>query len=197
MEFDRNELLGDLRARARQAIAGNLVGLKKVLGGQPPMSLEQRAGRPWDLLAKAQQVGAIMDEEKRRSIRDDPSGRAEDNSFDAIRHARASRRVTKVVGPTLAAMGGYGVEALGLARNLVKNALETPFPDDPRFATPSLLAGLSAAEMDLHNNAEGRRAALRNEAIRPGNLQNAPRGTIEYEGLYDRPAPRLTGTPPR
>ena len=197
MAFDRSGLLAELRGQALEKIAQNAAGLTKVLAGAPRMSLEDRAQRPWDLMAKVQQVGAIYRQEKDRSVRAAPGGRAEDNRFDAMRHARASQRVTQVVGPSLAALGGYGVEALGLARNLGKNALEPLFPDNPRVRTRSFLAGLSAAEMDLRNDAEGRRAALENRAIQPQDLQNAPRGTIEYEGLYDQPSPRWTGTPPR
>ena len=72
--------------------------------------------------------------------------------------------MTRAVGPHLAALAGYAVEAGGLARNLGANFMQPVMPEKFR-GTPSVAEAVSAMKMDLNNNAEGRRAAMAGRAI--------------------------------
>jgi hypothetical protein len=85
-----------------------------------------------------------------------------DNIYDAEKHARASYRTAKDVGPGWAWALGWLNEAGGMARggaNAVREALSGGNPLEP------LRAELRASEMDVNNNAVGRREAAANRPI--------------------------------
>lgn len=173
------------------------MGVMDTLKAQANALMARNAARLAGLQDGLDELGRIYPEEKARSISRAKAGgqaRAEDNIFDAERHARASQRLTRVVGPGLAALAGYGVEAAGLGRNLLLNAAE---PVTPGLSPPSLGAALAAARMDLRNNAEGRRAAVEGRAIDPRELQATPDRAPEYSFLYDERAPRYRTTASR
>jgi hypothetical protein len=179
MAGKRNGLLGQLQDRARRTIADNAATLSALsTPGRSPIL---------DLVGpKALGAWRIYKEEHGAAERKS-GGFAKDNRFDAERHAQTSHRMTQLLGPHLAALGGYGVEAAGLAGNLVKNARELA---DPQYRAPSFGAELSSTRMDLHNNAEGRRAAVEGRPVDPRRLQIAPDRTVDYEPIYDGRAPR-------
>ena len=199
----RKDPLASVRGYAQRAVAENAAALNRLTGGEG-LSLEARAQRPWDLVAKAQVIPRIYGEEKARAVRDARAAglkSPDNNRFDAMRHARASERLTRVVGPELAEGAGLAVEGLGMARNVVRNLQEQYGTRDPHAEgyvnAESLAAGLSSARMDLINNAEGRRAAVAGRPIRMEALRQAPDPTLEYEAYYDAPPYSRTGLPPR
>ena len=155
-----NDPLAGLRAQAQNLIAANALGL----GGGAPLSLEDRAKRPWDLPAKFAAAQQIFDEESRRArVLAGPGGSAHNNAIDAMRHARASQRLADEAGPGLAALVGVGHE----------------FVDSlPRFVPGGHWQPTSEALMDLRNNAVGLRAAREGVPIDPSKLQTRPVGLM-------------------
>lgn len=171
MAGKRSGVFGRLQDQALRTIADNAATLRR-------------------LPAKVHAAQRIYDEEEERAMQRG-RGVASDNRFDAERHARTSYRMTKLLGPHLAALGGYGVEAGGLARNIAGNIREQ---FDPNAGERSFGDALASMHMDLRNNAEGRRAAVEGRPIDPSRLQTAPNGVAEYEFLYDAPRPRRRTT---
>jgi hypothetical protein len=141
-----------LQRDARRLVADNA----RRLNGFLDAPLQERARRWWDLPAKQGLAGQIAKQEKARALAmaaaagdDDPHN----DRFDAERHARWSNRMATEIGPIFAQVAGSGHEV-----------------------TNELLDGQPGAEsyMDLHNNAEGRRAARDRRPIDPGRLQVSP-----------------------
>jgi len=180
------DLLSGVREAAHQILARNALALNDTPGGGP-MSLQDRAQRFWDLPAKYQLARQIEAEELRR----DPV--SHNDAGDAMRHARASQRLAAGAGAGFAALAGLGHEAGNIAdaaRQSFEHWRGAPGPAAPFSQT------MDEVWMDLHNNAEGRRAAIERRSIDPANLQtfpSAPPAAI----LYRTPPPRREGDPPR
>jgi len=160
--------LDRLRVRARQAIAQNAPAIARGMGYAPDGSLalpvEDRARRVWDMPAKMEIARKIMRDERRRS--EDHNGPG-----DAMRHARASQRLTQAIGPVFAEIAGAAHEVEDIGQSIARHGLVGPY-DIGGIPTPSQT--INEIPMDLHNNAEGRRAAREGRAIDPARLRTRP-----------------------
>ena len=106
-----------------------------------PLGLE--VGDWWDFSANRRRAHEIEKEELKKH-------RGRNDCSDAKRHADWSRRTAKELGGLYANLFGFAHE--------LQNLLEGDH-------------GLNEAQMDLHNNAEGRKAAKQNRQIDPKKLK--------------------------
>lgn len=109
--------------------------------------------QPWTIMAKLDRARTLADEEGRAAwtaARAQGIARPHNNALDAQRHARWSERMAREIGPVTSFLVGTGHELAAIFQ--------------PR----------GEALMDLHNNAEGRRAAREHRPIDPRRLQTSP-----------------------
>lgn len=200
---ERNPIDG-LRAAAQRRLVDNTRTLARFFDRRPdsPLTLEQRAGRVWDLSAKTAFAERVMDEEINRSFAESAAagmGRPHNNDFDALRHARASKRIAEVAGPAFATAAGVGHEVDNFVGSLRKHKRATgdyggPYSHREKSPTPGQT--LDEIRMDLRNNLEGVSAAVRGGEIDPGRLQTRVRETPTGP-LYRFPPAGLEGLPRR
>lgn len=183
-----NRALGALSDAANRVVAENARAFARLSGAG--LTLEERARRPLDFAAKEAVARKIADEELRRA------NGAHNDIGDAERHARWSERTAKATGPLYAEAAGILHEAKNFYDSVREHGLSGPYdrqdrgPTQPR-GLPTPGETLDEIQMDLHNNAEGRRAAREGRAIDPSRLQTAPR-TPAYAPLYRSPASGVT-----
>lgn len=180
-----NSLLGDLSAAASRAVAENAQKLARISG--EGLTLEQRAKRPWDVAAKVDMAQRIRAEEDHRAWATGV-GRPHNDARDAMRHARWSQRTAEAAGPIFAEVAGIAHEAENFVDSLAKHRrVIGPYaregaPDVP----PTPGKTMDEIRMDLHNNAEGRRAARDGREIDPTKLRTWP-DTPPLSVLYRGP----------
>ena len=196
---ERNPM-DDLRAAARRKLVANTRTLAQVFDRRPesPLTLEQRAGRVWDLNAKTAFAQQVMAEEKRRSIVEAGAAGLSDahnNDFDSLRHARASKRLAEGAGPIFATAAGLKHEFDNFVQSVDEHGRLTG-PYDHRIESPTPGQTLDEIRMDLRNNLEGVRAAVRGREIDPRRLQTRVRKTPAGP-LYRSPPAGLEGLPRR
>lgn len=190
MASNASSPLDRLRLRARQAIAQNAPIVARGMGYGPDGSLalpvEDRAGRVWDLPAKMEVARTIMRDERRRSQDHNGPG-------DAMRHARASQRLTQATGPIFAEIAGAAHEVEDIGRSIARHGFVGPY-DTGGIPTPGQT--IDEIPMDLHNNAEGRRAAMEGREIDPARLRTRP-SESRLGPLYRSPRAWRAGLPGR
>lgn len=200
---ERNPM-DSVRSAVRRKLVDNTRTLAQFFDRRPdsPLTLEQRAGRVWDLGAKTAFAERVMDEEINRSFADSAAagmGRPHNNDFDALRHARASKRIAEVAGPAFATAAGVRHEVDNLIDSLRQHKRATgayggPYSHREKSPTPGQT--LDEIRMDLRNNLEGVSAAVRGGEIDPSRLQTrvreAPTGP-----LYRHPPAWVEGLPRR
>jgi hypothetical protein len=154
-----------LRQMARQAIGDNAL----VLAAAP-----SPAKQWWNIPAKDAAAHQIADEE----LHEYP-GR--NDIGDAMRHARWSQRMATEIDPVSAKLAGAEHEIVNLAqaagavagRHLMRRAaVPVEITSMPQAVAESI--------MDLHNNAEGRRAAEEGRPIDPSRLTILPISPSSY-----------------
>jgi hypothetical protein len=157
--------LGGLRRRALQTIGDNAVVL-----GQSGIQTDP-AKQWWNIPAKYAAARQI-EKEERAKFTDHHN-----DAGDAMRHAEWAQRTAAAAGPIFTTVAGFGHE--------LENTLPTGWAPDAH--------GQHAPErnMDLHNNAEGIRAAVEGRPIGPASLQLGPvypdgRPPDPYGGAYGR-----------
>lgn len=200
---ERNPM-DDLRAVVRRKLVDNTRTLAQFFDRRPdsPLTLEQRAGRAWDLGAKRAFAEQVADEETNRSFLESAAagmGRPHNNDFDALRHARASKRIAEVAGPAYATAAGVWHEVgdfVGSLREHKRAAEDYGGPYSHREKSPTPGQTLDEIRMDLRNNLEGVRAAVRGDEIDPRRLQTRVRETPTGP-LYRFPPAGLEGLPRR
>lgn len=167
------------------------------MAGRRMLSLEERARRPWDIGAKLELSRQIADEEllisKQRAMARGQN-HAHNDDLDAMRHARWSQRTAAAAGPVFANLAGIAHEAENLAESVVAHGRAVGPYEPGRRSTPG--ETIDEIRMDLHNNAEGRRAAREGRPIDPARLQASPR-TPALTALYRYPPAGRTGLPSR
>ncbi len=154
---------GDLRAQADALIAANTRALRGAF------DLDRPAPRQWwNLPAKVKRLDEIRKEGALRLP-------GEDNAVDALRHGQGARQAALEVGTGWARLGGVvGEIARGAQHgvNYAASGVGVPTNERPR----NLREILASAEMDLHNNEVGFRAAAEGRPVDLRDLQTAPRG---------------------
>jgi hypothetical protein len=148
-----------VRERAQKQARRNATAMAGVPERQS-LTLEQRAGRWWDLPAKVQAANRLTDEEL--ALHD---GHHNDEG-DALRHAEWSRRTSEAAGPGFTTAAGWAHEIEDLAPQL---SYDRNGDYHAQFIGP-----ISETAMDLRNNAEGRRAAMEGRPIDRSKLQTTP-----------------------
>lgn len=83
-----------------------------------------------------------------------------------------SQRTAATAGPVFAELAGDAHEVGNFAESVLTHGVDGPYKrkDEPG-APPTPGATMGEIRMDLHNNAEGRRAALERRPIDPAKLQ--------------------------
>ena len=176
--MDKPNLLDDLRSRTQRAIVDNARELARLADVRPntPLTPEERARRFWDIPAKVQVSRQIRDEEYERARQESRAGGSfppHNDIYDAQRHARWSKRTAEAAGPMFASAVGvlHELDNIGQAAGRTAEAVFTEKPYDRRTG---LIQTLRELPMDLHNNAEGVRAAEEGRAIDPARLRLRP-----------------------
>jgi hypothetical protein len=196
-------LMPELRARAHRQVADNARTMRGGPRSAAPMTVEQRAKRWWDVPAKLEVAGRIMDEETRRAFAEARAAgarRPHNNIHDARRHARASMRIAEAAGPIFAEVAGAAHELQNAGDQLMpairRRGVGGPYRVEDRDKGPTAGDVADEIRMDLHNNAEGRRAARLGVPIDASRLRSEP-VTPAASGLYRTPPEARTGLPPR
>ena len=145
-------------------------------------SLEARAKRWWDLPAKTQVTRQIGD----RMLAVFPPDVYADDAGDALRHGEWQRQSARAVGPTYANAAGLAHEADALVDSFRVHVLG----QEPhlRSTVPTVGQVIPRIRMDLHNNAEGRRAAAEGRPVDMSRLQTYPRALAWWPRFGAGPA---------
>jgi len=180
-----NDPLGRLRSAANRVVADNAQTFARITGAG--LTLEQRAGRVWDIPAKMEIAHQIRKEEEDRSWASG-AGRPHNDARDAMRHARWSQRTAQAAGPIFAEAAGIAHEAENFVDSVRKHRrLIGPYGQAGKPGMPPPPGEtMDEIRMDLHNNAEGRRAAREGRPINAAKLQTRP-DTPELSVLYRGP----------
>lgn len=178
-----------LHEKARRKIVENV---RRFAQGDPEKSLQERARRWWDLPAQYQWTGQIANEE----LAHYPSKIFIDDAGDAMRHAEWQRRSAEVAGPVVPYLVGLAHEADALALNALEKSRNRSAPVAGRTTPPTTGEIMDRVRMDLHNNAEGLRAARERRPVDFSRLHTAPRTPV-WAPLFRSPPDNLTGLPPR
>lgn len=165
---------------------------RKIVENLRRKSLRERAKRWWDLPAKYQWTGQIANEELERY----PPHIFTDDAGDAMRHAEWQRRSAEVAGPAVPYLVGLAHEADALAFNALEKSRTRSAPVAGGTPPPTTGEIMDRVRMDLHNNAEGLRAARERRRVDVSKLQTAPRAPV-WAPLFRSPPDNLTGLPPR
>lgn len=189
MPGDRNNSLAKLGAAADRMVAQNAHALARLAGAG--LTPEQRAKRVWDIPAKMEVAQEISEQELERA-----GPFARNNLGDAYRHARWSARTAQATGPLFAKVAGIAHEAENLLDSVRAHGLGGPYDRQDRGPgaerlPPTPGQTIDEIRMDLHNNAEGRRAVREGREIDPRRLQKAPR-TPGLAPLYRSPPSGVT-----
>lgn len=175
-----------LRDEAGRKLVDNVRTLARNESRKP---LRERAGRWWDLKAQYDWTGQVANEELERY----PPKVFTDDAGDAMRHAEWQRRSAEVAGPVVPYVVGLAHEADALVFNALEKAKSDPAG---RRRLPTTGEIMDRVRMDLHNNAEGLKAARKRRPIDVSKLQTAPRVPV-WAPLFRSPPDKLTGLPSR
>jgi hypothetical protein len=136
----------------------------------------------WNIPAKKAAGERIAQEELDRARALAGPSRPHNNSFDATRHARWSRRMANEIDPIFGIAAGLQHEGKNIADSIAENIERRIYPSrfHPGTARPSVRQTLQESAMDLHNNLEGVGSALAGRQIDPSRLQQAPGQVREY-----------------
>lgn len=176
-----------LKAKAARTVADNALALAGLTPTLRPMAVEERAGRWWDLPAKYDYAKQVYGEELRKWP-------GHNDASDAMRHAEASRRIAENAGQFAAEAAGFGHEMANWRRTLLTHG--SPGGPYERSEIPPPGQNLDEMNMDLRNNAEGRRAARERRPVDPRNLQERLI-TPSYSPVYRAPQAGVEGLPRR
>jgi hypothetical protein len=177
------EVMDGLRAKVQQVIGQNAVALAQHGGGPQIKPRVPPEKQWWNLPAKYHAAERI----KAEVLRDYPGW---NNAGDAARHAELSRRMASEIDPLTSYVAGVAHEI----DNTIPGSWARFAPGFMKAHAEENWHGQDKAErdMDLRNNAEGRRAAAEHRPVDPARLQDSPNGPPAPGAPYQ---PRRT--PPR
>jgi hypothetical protein len=139
----------------------------------------------WNFSAKKTAGERIGREELDRSLDAAGQVRPHNNAFDAMRHARWSRRMATEIGPVFSTGAGLWHEGENIRDSIGENVNKRLYPERVLHPQDVPTVGQTMAEsaMDLGNNFHGIGAALGRRPIDPRRLQTQPGGSATP---YDR-----------